>query len=197
MAQQQPATQQQPTTQQPEVPVSTGQQPAKTETSSNPEYRSTISNPIREGHRTAQIRACRDFLFHDLKRKIRNAIRQQTDLPKNIFFFASPRSPGKKSRCFSWISIHTATGICRYHQLRPESHSNLEWYFPIWYLMNGFHKNPERNFQVLNLKTVQDLLTDYIQNEQKHLHLSFPNTMGNNLVILEKLNPIKTPANTD
>lgn len=139
----------------------------------------------REANRTQLIDECRVF--------IRDFIVQRKPRP---FRYSPPAPQGAQTQYFSQICIDTSaetTNRFRLTNLRPMNHPPNLWYFPIYYMMNGFTKNPTRTFQALGLVPVevelkQQLAEDTTLEVRFYYHRQYGNTV--------KFLPVQTPAET-
>lgn len=77
----------------------------------------------------------------------------------DIFKFSLPALVrGAKTNYYSYVCVNGESGQCSFESFRPLKHSPILWFFPLNYLMSGFHGNAERTFQQLGLVSVFEKL---------------------------------------
>jgi len=160
--------------------------------------------------RTVYIINCVNYIFEYIKQTAPTKIFARVKSELNncyVYRFSPPAARGINTRYFSQVVYDTETQECRFEYFRPLRHGRNLWYFPIYYMMNGYTKNDQRTFQELSINTVEQLLIDYFINKNYRIKF-FRNRIvdGNptgNLVYVEwdkqepqkiemkKLSPIK------
>jgi hypothetical protein len=156
----------------------------------------------RELSRIVHITNCVTYIFEYIKQTAPTKIFSRVKTQLNncyVYRYSPPAIRGQKTRYFSQVVYDIETQECRFEYFRPLRHNRNLWYFPIYYMMNGYTKNSERTFHELNINTVEQLLTDYFTN--KGYRIKFfrnrivDNTPTGNLVYVEwdDKSQIKTP----
>lgn len=122
----------------------------------------------RELERTVYILNCVNYIFEYIKQIAPEKIYKRVKNQLNncyIYRFSPPIARGYRTRYFSQIVYDTDTQKCRFEYFRPLRHARNLWYFPIYYMMNGFTNNPHRTFDKLSISSVEQLLTEYFTNK--------------------------------
>jgi hypothetical protein len=125
----------------------------------------------KEQYRTDLIRQCRDFVFAYIENHAAAKIKHRNDVDKRtnayIFRFSPPSPRGIQTTYYSQVTINAKTNACNFDRMRPHHHNNDLWFFPIFYVMNGVTKNPERTFTKLQLEPVIDQLRTLLETPEK------------------------------
>lgn len=137
----------------------------------------------KEAIRTELVRKCRDYIQSYIERKAPGKIRYRANVlnmnDSYVFRFSPPAKRGQRTRYFSQVVINRDTDECRLEYFRPRRHDKSLWYFPIYYMMNGFTKNPERTFQALGLETVQNSLRTVFEAKGYQVQYLYNRQIGN------------------
>tara|TARA_R100001163_G_C5067090_1_gene205959 strand:- start:396 stop:968 length:573 start_codon:yes stop_codon:yes gene_type:complete len=109
----------------------------------------------REIVRTSYIEECRNFLLTYIKQKAPARIKYNANIRNikncDVFSFAPPAPRGVETPFYSQVVFDVTTNQCKFARSRPTNHPVEHWYFPIYYMVNGFTKNAKRTFQALGL----------------------------------------------
>lgn len=141
----------------------TNQDLPSTNNEENPPVLTEEEKAQKEAIRTELVRKCRDYVQRYVENKSPGKIRYRALVKKRnnsyVFRYSPPSARGTPTTYFSQVVINRDTDECRFEYMRPKNHDRNLWYFPIWYMMNGFTKNASRTFQALNLEPVETSLT--------------------------------------
>lgn len=112
----------------------------------------------RETLRNTYIEKCRDYVNAYIQKKAPGKIKYRAKVHQKtncyIFRFSAPKPRGVKTRYFSQVVLNVEKNECYFDYQRPQNHPQEVWYFPIYYMINGFTKNPKRTFQAIGLEPV-------------------------------------------
>ena len=116
----------------------------------------------KENLRNQIIKQCRDYVQYYIQNKAPGKITYSANIKGRnnsyIFRYSPPSKRGIKTQNFSQIVYDKEKNDCHFEYFRPEHHDHHLWYFPIWYMMNGFTKNAKRTFQALGIEPVETSL---------------------------------------
>lgn len=121
---------------------------------------STQSDEEKEALRTSYIKACRDYTEKFIQRTSVEQIISRANDPDqsnscDVFVFSPPNKRGYRTRFYSQVVYDTETQTCHFEYFRPVRHPRHLWYWPVYYVMNGYTKNPQRTFEALGLVPVE------------------------------------------
>ena len=147
----------------------------------------------KERLRCGYIEDCRDYVLKFIKSKAKGKINYRANSLKNnacIFRYSPPAKRGERTRYYSQVWYNVEKEEYGFDYERPPSHPKEIWYFPIWYMMNGFTKNPKRTFQAIGLVPVETFLRNLFESRgytikyYRNRHLDDRTETGN-LVVVE------------
>lgn len=151
----------------------------------------------KEQRRTELVRRCRDYIQSYIEKKAPGKIRYRNNVLKTnnsyVFRYSPPSKRGQRTNYFSQVVIDSNTYECRLEYFRPRRHEMNFWYFPIFYMMNGFTKNPARTFQALGLEPVQNSIRDVFKEKGYRVQYLYNRRIGN-VVCVEWDRPEDTQA---
>lgn len=137
----------------------------------------------KETERTELVRKCRDYVQSYIERKAPGKIRYRANILNTtdsyVFRYSPPSKRGEKTDFFSQVVVDSDTNECRLEYFRPRRHDKNLWYFPIFYMMNGFTKNPTRTFQALGLEPVQNSIRDVFEGKGYRVKYIYSRRVGN------------------
>lgn len=137
----------------------------------------------KEAARTELVSKCRDYIHSYIERKAPGKIRYRANIlnmtDSYVFRYSPPAKRGDRTDYFSQVVIDSDTNECRLEYFRPRRHDKNLWYFPIFYMMNGFTKNPARTFQALGLEPVQNSIRDVFESKGYRVKYLYSRRIGN------------------
>ena len=137
----------------------------------------------REAVRTELVTRCRDYVLSYVEKKAPGKIRYRANVLKMnnsyIFRYSPPAKRGQRTDYFSQVVINRDNNECRLEYFRPRRHDKNLWYFPIYYMMNGFTKNPVRTFQALGIEPVQNLVKQTFEDKGYRVQFMYNRRIGN------------------
>jgi hypothetical protein len=118
------------------------------------------------------LKKCADFLYEYIEDQAAKKIKFRSDNKMNsayVFRYSPPAGRDIKTFYYSQLVIDGETNQCSLDYCRPNRHPNRLWYFPIFYIMNGVSRNPERTFEKLGIESVQNRLRSLLKSLEHHV----------------------------
>jgi hypothetical protein len=131
-----------------------------------------MSEEEMEYYRIYLRRECTDWLYNFIMNRYNNKGFWDPTTPiSTIFKFSAPEKIGFKTPYYSQICI---SGLdCNQIKLvyeRPEGHSMNDWYFPIYYMLNGKTRNLKRTFDKIGIIPVIDRIQSALPDKYVRIH---------------------------
>jgi len=154
----------------------------------------------REAERTEYIEKCRNYVFNFIMRQAPKKMHQRFVVQKEnnavVFRYSPPVANGQETAYFSHIIYDTESNQFSMAHTRPQNHPTTHWYFPIYYIMNGFTKNSSRTFQALGLKPVEVELREQPQFANYEVKFFYSRQYGNSVSIQQPTQTTTPPTTT-
>lgn len=151
----------------------------------------------RERNRTELVLKCRDFIRDFIMKRAPGKMSYRLNVKKAktaaIFRYSPPSSRGERTQYFSQVVIDKDTNQCSLAYFRPRNHPANLWFFPIFYMMNGFTKNSVRTFQALGLTPVEVELKEHFEPNYQ-LRFYYSRQYGNSVSVFMDVTPPGTPS---